>query len=86
MGVMSPVGSDLPTFWDSLVGGVSGIDRITLFDPTLFDCQIAGEVKNFEPVKWFRVPKDARRTDRFTQLAMAAAKMAVSDSGLERRR
>ncbi len=83
MGVISPVGNDLQSFWDSLLAGVSGIGRISLFDPSQFDCQIAGEVKNFEPSKWFNVPKDTRRADRFTQLAMAAAKMAMADAGLK---
>jgi 3-oxoacyl-[acyl-carrier-protein] synthase II len=82
MGVISPVGGDLPTFWDNLVSGVSGVDRITLFDASKFACKIAAEVKNFEPTKWFRAQKEARRADRFTQLAMAAAKMAMGDSGL----
>lgn len=82
MGVVTPVGSDLETFWRNLTNGVSGIDRITLFDCAEYDCKIAGEVKDFEPLKWFKVPKDTRRADRFTQLAMAASKMAMADAGL----
>jgi len=82
MGVLSPVGNDLQTFWQNLTAGVSGIARITQFDATQFDCQIAGEVKGFEPAKWFKVPKDVRRADRFAQLAMAASKMAMADAGL----
>ncbi len=82
MGVISPVGSDLPTFWSSVTNGVSGIDRVTLFDVSEYDCQIAGEIKNFEPAKWFKNPKDVRRADRYSQLAMAAARMAIADSGL----
>src|SRR5205807_2367378 len=53
------------------------------FDTTGYDCQIAGEVRDFDPKPFFRNPKDVRRTDRFTQLAMAAAKMALEDSGID---
>jgi 3-oxoacyl-[acyl-carrier-protein] synthase II len=83
MGVVSPVGSDLRTFWDNLTNGRSGIDRVTLFDVSGYDTQIGGEVKNFEPASWFKVPKDAKRADRFAQLGMAAAKLAMADAGLE---
>jgi len=82
MGVLSPVGNDLQTFWQNLTAGVSGIGPITQFDAARFDCRIAGEVKGFEPAKWFKVPKDVRRADRFAQLAMAASKMAMADAGL----
>jgi 3-oxoacyl-[acyl-carrier-protein] synthase II len=83
MGVVSPVGSDLRTFWDNLTHGRSGIRRVTLFDPTGYDTQIGGEVKGFEPADWFKSPKDAKRADRFAQLGMAAAKLAMADAGLD---
>ncbi len=83
MGVVSPVGNDLASFWSNLTHGVSGIGPVTAFDVSAYDCRIAGEVRNFEPVKWFKVPKDVRRADRYCQLAMGAAKMAVTDAGLE---
>ena len=83
MGVASPVGSDLHAFWDNLTHGRSGIARITLFDTTGYDCQIGGEVKNFEPANWFKTPKDSKRADRFAQLGMAAAKLAMEDAGLQ---
>ncbi|MGB8353234.1 MAG: beta-ketoacyl-ACP synthase II [Chthoniobacteraceae bacterium] len=83
IGVVTPLGLDLHTFWNNIKNGVSGIDRITAFDPTEFDCQIAGEVKNFNPVTYFKNPKDTRRTDRFTQLGMAAAKIAFADAAVE---
>ena len=83
MGVISPVGNDLETFWASLKAGKSGIDRITAFDISQYDCKIAGEVRGFDPKTVFKNPKDVRRTDRFAQLAMAAAKMAMADSALE---
>jgi 3-oxoacyl-[acyl-carrier-protein] synthase II len=83
MGVASPVGSDLHAFWDNLTHGRSGIARITLFDTTGYDCQVGGEVKNFEPANWFKTPKDSKRADRFAQLGMAAAKLAMEDAGLQ---
>ena len=82
IGVMTPIGDDLPTFWHNLANGVSGIAPITLFDTALYDCKIGGEVKNFEPVKHFNTPKDAKRADRYSQLLMAASKLAVKDAGL----
>ncbi|MDX2080643.1 MAG: beta-ketoacyl-ACP synthase II [Terrimicrobiaceae bacterium] len=82
MGVVSPIGNDIATFWESLTAGKSGIRRFEAFDSTNFDCKIAGEVTNFEPAKYFKNPKSAKRTDRFTQFAMGAAKMALDDSGL----
>lgn len=82
IGVLSPIGIDLDTFWNSLVEGKSGIDRIASLDPSDFYCQIGGEIKDFEPAQYFKNPKDARRADRYCQLAMAGAKMAFEDSGL----
>ena len=82
IGVLSPIGIDLDTFWNSLIEGKSGIDRIASLDPSDFYCQIGGEVKDFEPAQYFKNPKDARRADRYCQLAMAGAKMAFEDSGL----
>src|SRR3954468_18865468 len=83
MGVVTPVGNDLETFWRHLKEGVSGIGKIQAFDVSGYDCQIAGEVRNFEPKNYFSNPKDVRRTDRYTHLAMAAAKMAKEDSGVD---
>ena len=82
MGVVSPIGNNADAFWESLIAGRSGIDRITLMDTTGYDCKIGGEVKGFVPADHFNNPKDARRTDRFIQLGMAAAKMAWRDSGM----
>ena len=62
IGVLSPIGIDLDTFWNSLVEGKSGIDRIASLDPSDFYCQIGGEVKDFEPAQYFKNPKDARRS------------------------
>ncbi len=83
MGVVTPVGNDFETFWTALKEGMSGIGRITAFDISQYDCQIAGEVRNFDPKPYFKNPKDIRRTDRFAQLAMGAAKMAMQDSGVD---
>jgi 3-oxoacyl-[acyl-carrier-protein] synthase II len=81
MGVVTPVGNDVNTFWNNLISGVSGIGPITQFDATAFDCRIAGEVRGFEAVKVFKTPKDVRRTDRFTHLVVGAAKEAMADAG-----
>ena len=83
IGVISPVGSDLDTFWNNLIEGRSGITHYENFDSTGFDCHIAGEVKGFEPTNWFKTPKDARRADRFAQFAMAGTRLALDDSGLD---
>jgi 3-oxoacyl-[acyl-carrier-protein] synthase II len=83
LGVITPVGNDLETFWSNLKNGVSGIRKIQAFDTTNYDCQIGGEVRDFEPKNFFKNPKDIRRTDRFAQLAMAAAKMSMQDSGID---
>jgi len=81
IGVVSPLGNDLATFWDNLVHGRSGIRRITHLDPAPYACQIAGEVV-LEPKDYFNDFKDARRADRYAQLAMAGSKLAVRDAGL----
>lgn len=83
MGVVTPLGSELETFWSNLKNGKSGIRKIQGFDTAGYDCQIAGEVRDFDPKNYFNNPKDIRRTDRFTQLSMAAAKMSMQDSGIE---
>jgi 3-oxoacyl-[acyl-carrier-protein] synthase II len=83
LGVVSPIGKDLKSFWENLVNGKSGIRPITQFDSTTFDCHIAGEIPDFNPSLYFKNPKDVRRADRFAQLAMASAKLALEDSGLD---
>ncbi|MEY4568602.1 MAG: beta-ketoacyl-ACP synthase [Verrucomicrobiota bacterium] len=83
IGCITPLGNDLTTTWDGLKEGRSGIGTITQFDPSPFDCKIAGEVKNFNADDYFNVPKDARRSDRYVQLAVAASKMAMEDCGVD---
>jgi 3-oxoacyl-[acyl-carrier-protein] synthase II len=83
MGAITPLGNDVESFWANLKNGVSGIHTIESFDTTAYDCHIGGEVRGFDPKTVFKNPKDVRRTDRFAQLAMAAAKMAMADSAIE---
>jgi 3-oxoacyl-[acyl-carrier-protein] synthase II len=83
MGVVTPLGNDLKTFWQNLIAGRCGIDKITAFDATAFDTQIAGQVKDFDPAPAFPSPKEIRRTDRYTQFGVFAAWSALKDSGLE---
>jgi 3-oxoacyl-[acyl-carrier-protein] synthase II len=82
IGVLTPLGSDLEVFWRNLLAGNSGIAPITRFDPAAFDCQIGGEVKDFKAEEYMPI-KETRRTDRFTQYAVGAAKKAVADSGID---
>ncbi len=82
LGLISPVGIGVEPSWQSLVAGRSGIGPITLFDASTYPTRIAGEVKNFEPGD-FMDKKEARRNDRFIQFALAAADMAIKDSGLD---
>lgn len=82
MGVLCPLGLDVTTTWEALIAGKSGVDRITLFDASAFETKIAGEVKGFEPTNYMS-PKDARRNDRFSQLAVAASLQAVEQAKLK---
>jgi 3-oxoacyl-[acyl-carrier-protein] synthase II len=82
LGCVTPVGIGKDIFWNSLLEGKSGIDRITRFDPTDYATQIAGEVKDFDPSQ-FIDKKEAKRMDRFTQYAVASAKMAIEDAKLD---
>jgi len=82
LGLITPLGIGVEPSWQGLVAGKSGIGPITLFDASTFPTRIAGEVKGFEPGD-FMDRKEARRNDRFIQFAMAAAEMAMRDSGLD---
>jgi 3-oxoacyl-[acyl-carrier-protein] synthase II len=82
LGVVSPIGTGVSTAWKNLIAGKSGISRITKFDPSVFACQIAGEVDDFN-VEDFMSAKEARRMDTFIQYGMAAGIEAFKDSGLE---
>ncbi|MDR7400700.1 MAG: beta-ketoacyl-ACP synthase II [Armatimonadota bacterium] len=80
VGVVTPIGIGKEAFWASLVAGRSGVRRISRFDPSAFDTQIAAEVLDFDPTA-FMDRKDVRRNDRFVQFAYAAARMALDDAG-----
>ncbi len=82
MGVVTPIGNDVPTYWNNLVAGVSGASRLTRFDPGDMPHAIACEVKNFDPGQWMD-HKVARRTARVSQFAVAVSRMALADAGLE---
>jgi len=82
IGMLTPLGLDVPTTWEGLINGKSGIDYITLFDAEPLKTKIAGEVKGFEPTDHIN-RKDARRMDRFAQLAIAASRQAVEQARLE---
>jgi len=82
LGAITPIGNGKQEFWQALLEGKSGVARITRFDPTDYTTQIAGEVKNFDATQYID-KKEAKRMDRFTQFAIAAAKMALEDSGLD---
>lgn len=82
VGVVSPIGTGVDAFWKDLLNGISGVRRITRFDPTRHECQIAAEVKNFDPLLWIE-KKEVRKMDLFAQYAIAAALMAVEDAQLK---
>ncbi|MDI6807660.1 MAG: beta-ketoacyl-ACP synthase II [Candidatus Eisenbacteria bacterium] len=82
MGVISPIGLEVSEFWDSTVAGRVGVSRITKFDPSAFETQIAAEVKGFNPENYLE-RKEIRRTDLFVQYGLAAAVQAVKEAGLE---
>ena len=82
VGMITPLGHHLDSQWSSLMQGESGIGAITRFDAQNFSVKIAGEVKAFDPQVWIN-KREARRMDRFIQFAVAAAKLAVEDAGIE---
>ncbi len=81
LGAVTPIGNDVPSYWDALVAGRSGIDCITSFDPSRLDAKIAGEVKNFEP-ELVMPKKEVRRHDRYVHLAWVASVEALADAGI----
>ena len=83
LGVVSSLGQDIDTFWNNIIAGRCGIDSITAFDASKFDCRIAAEVKHFDPTPAFPSPKEIRRTDRFAQFGVYAGYQALKDAGLE---
>src|SRR5690606_30036702 len=83
IGIVGPLGSSVPEFWNHLVEGRCGVQRITRFDASQYDCQIAAEVRDFDPTPAFPSPKEIRRTDRFVHFAVHAGWQALRDSGLD---
>jgi 3-oxoacyl-[acyl-carrier-protein] synthase II len=82
LGMITPLGIGVKDSWDSLIAGRSGIRRITHFDSSNFPTKIAGEVQGFKPEDYIE-PKEIKKMDRFIHFAVAAATMAVDDSGLK---
>jgi 3-oxoacyl-[acyl-carrier-protein] synthase II len=83
LGVISPVGNSVRTFWASLIEAKSGIDRLMTFDASQFDSRIAGEIKDFDFLRRGFSSKDAKRMDKFVQYAVSATKEALGDCGLD---
>ncbi|HOX58307.1 MAG TPA: beta-ketoacyl-ACP synthase II [Candidatus Paceibacterota bacterium] len=83
LGVVTPLGHELGTFWQNILAGRCGISKITRFDPSEYDSQIAAEVRDFDPNPALPSPKEVRRTDRFSQFGVYAAWQALRDSGLD---
>jgi 3-oxoacyl-[acyl-carrier-protein] synthase II len=82
VGLVCGCGIGTDEVWRNLLAGKSGIGPITAFDAAAFDCRIAGEVRNFDPLNWIE-KKEVKKTGRFIQLAMAASDFAVKMAGLE---
>jgi len=82
LGVVAPNGIGKETFWQNLIAGKSAIDYITAFDPSPYPCQVAGEVRDFDP-KAFMQARRTKHRGRFSQFAVAAAKLALTDACLD---
>ncbi|HXX38304.1 MAG TPA: beta-ketoacyl-ACP synthase II [bacterium] len=82
VGVVSPIGTGKDVFWNALMEGRSGVRRISTFDPSPFDCQIAALVTDFDAASYLD-RKEVRRNDRFVHLAIAATRLAMDDGGFE---
>lgn len=82
LGALTPIGNTVPEYWDALVNGVSGADRITRFDASKFKTQFACEVKNFDPLKYFD-RKEVRKYDPYAQYGMVSSDEAIADAGLD---
>jgi 3-oxoacyl-[acyl-carrier-protein] synthase II len=83
MGALTPLGNNIPDYWNGLINGVPGADMITLFDASKFRTKFACEVKGFDPVA-FLDRKEARKIDRFTQFALFVSDQAMADAGLNK--
>lgn len=83
LGIISPIGNDIASFWKSLQEGKSGVGPLTTFDAVEFDSRIAGEVKDFNPALYGLSTKDTKRMEKFVQYAIATATQAIKDAGLD---
>ncbi|MBI3358997.1 MAG: beta-ketoacyl-[acyl-carrier-protein] synthase II, partial [Nitrospirae bacterium] len=83
LGLVTPIGIGVDAAWNALLSGTSGVDRITHFDPTDYPCQIAAEIKNFNPLDYID-SKEIKKMDRFIHFAVAAGQIAMDDAGLKR--
>ena len=81
MGAVTPIGNDVPTFWENLKAGVCGIGPITKFDASDYKVHVAAEVKGFDPLQYME-KSEARKYDPFCHYALAAAAQAVEESGI----
>ena len=82
MGAITPLGESVNEYWQNLVNGVSGVVPMTLADPADYPCKVAGEVQTFDPAQYIN-PREARRMARFSQMAVAAAALAIEDARLD---
>jgi len=82
LGAVTALGHNVPAFWSSLIRGQVGVDRVSLFDPSAFACQIGAEVRGWDATQLMD-PKEARRNDRYTHFGFVAARQAVADAGLD---
>jgi 3-oxoacyl-[acyl-carrier-protein] synthase II len=83
IGALTPIGNNLDDYWESLINGVSGADMITQFDASKFKTRFACEIKGFDP-EAFMEKKEARKLDRFSQIALVASDQAVADAGINK--
>ena len=81
IGALTPIGNNVETYWNNLINGVSGADMITQFDASKFKTRFACEIKGFDPIE-FMDRKEARKLDRFAQIALVASDQAVLDAGI----
>ena len=82
IGLISPFGDGVENFWEAIKAGKNGITKVSLFDASQLNCQVAAECKDFDASKYMD-PKEAKRSDRYTHFAVAAAKLAMKDAGLD---
>lgn len=83
LGIISPVGSTATTFFENICNGVSGVSKLERFDPAPFKCQIAAQVKDFDPKAYYKSKKKVKQNDLSCHYSVAASHLALSDAGLD---